>query len=86
MGIELLFIQPGITNQNTFVERFNRSFWSKVLDAYLFNSIAEAKEAADVWVTGYNEFRTHEYLCEKSSMEFSPRIFNSRISSFGLST
>jgi transposase InsO family protein len=64
MGIELLFIQPGKPNQNAFVERFNRSFRDEVLDANLFNSIAEAQEAADVWVTDYNEFRTRECLCE----------------------
>ena len=86
MGIELLFIQPGKPNQNAFVERFNRSFRDEVLDANLFNSIAEAQEAADVWVTDYNEFRPHESLGDKPPMEFRPRIFNSGISSFGLST
>jgi putative transposase len=85
MGIELLFIQPGKPNQNVFVERFNRSFRDEVLDANLFNSIAEAQEAADVWVTDYNEFRTHESLGDKTPMEFRPRIFKSGISSFGLS-
>ena len=86
MGIALLFIQPGKPNQNAFAERFNRSFRDEVLDANLFNSIAEAQEAADVWVTDYNEFRPHESLGDKTPMEFRPRIFKSGISSFGLST
>jgi putative transposase len=85
-GIELLFIQPGKPNLNAFVERFNRSFRNEVLEPDLFNSIAEAQEAADVWVTEYNEFRPHESLGDKTDMEFRPRIFNSGISSFGLST
>ena len=42
--------------------------------------------AADVWVTYYNEFRPHECLGDKTPMEFGPRIFNSVIFSFGLST
>ena len=82
----MLFIQPEKPNQNAFVERFNRSFRDEVLDANLFNSIAEAQEAADVWVTGYNKFRPHESLGNKTPMEFRPRIFNFVISSFGLST
>ena len=46
-AIALLFIQPGRPNQNSFVERFNRSFRDEVLDANLFNSIAETQEAVD---------------------------------------
>ena len=84
--VRLLFIQPGKPNQNAFVERFNRSFREEVLDANLFNSIAEAQEAADVWVTDYNEFRPHESLGDKTPMEFRPRTFKSGISSFSLST
>jgi putative transposase len=86
MGIELLFIQPGKPNQNAFVERFNRSFRDEVLDANLFNSIAEAQEAADAWVVDYNEFRPHDSLGEMTPMEFKPRTFKTGISSFEMST
>ena len=41
---------------------------------------------ADVLVTDYNEFRPYESLGDITPMEFRPRIFNSGISSFGLST
>jgi hypothetical protein len=71
-GIALLFIQPGKPNQNAFVERFNRSFRDEVLDANLFNSIAEAQEAAEIWVMDYNEFRPHDSLGDKTPMEFMP--------------
>ena len=86
MGIELLFIQPRKSIQNAFVERFNRSFRDEVLDTNLFNSIAEAQEAADVSVTDYNEFKPHESLGDKTPMKFRPRLINSGISSFGMST
>jgi putative transposase len=64
------------------VENFRDEF----IEANLFNSIAEAQEAVDVWVTDYNEFRPHEFLGDKTPMEFRSTIFNSEISSFGLST
>ena len=85
-GIVLLFIQPSKPNQNAFVERFNRSFRDEVLDANLFNSIAEKQEAAEVWVMDYNEFRPNDFLGDKTPMEFMPRTFKTGISSFELST
>jgi putative transposase len=85
-GITLLFIQPTKPNQNAFFERFNRSFRDEVLDANLFNSIAEPQESADAWEMDYNEFRPHDFLGDKTPMEFMPRIFKTGISSFELST
>ena len=85
-GTLLLFIQPGKPNQNAFVGRFNRSFRDEVLDANLFNSIAEAQEAVEVWVMACNQFRPHESLDDKTPMEFMPRTFKTGISSFELST
>ena len=48
--IQLNYIQLGKPNQNAFIERFNRSFRTEVLDANLFNCIEEVQEAADHWV------------------------------------
>lgn len=85
-GVRLLFIQPGKPNQNAFIERFNKSFRVEVLDANLFNSISEVQAAADDWLIDYNEYRPHESLGDVPPVAYLPRVFNSEISSFTLST
>ena len=84
--IRLIFIQPGKPNQNAFIERFNRSFRTEVLNANLFNTIDEVQEAADQWVMDYNEYRPHESLGNISPAVFKPRVFNAENSIFEMST
>lgn len=61
-GVELRFIQPGKPNQNAFIERFNRTFRSEVLNVDLFETLAEAREVAWWWMVAYNEERPHDTL------------------------
>ena len=42
--------------------RFNRSFRNEVLDAHIFESIADAREIAEDWLRRYNEIRPHDSL------------------------
>jgi putative transposase len=85
-GIHLLFIQPGKHNQNAFIERFNKSFRTEVLDANLFNSISQVQMAADIWLMDYNEYRPHESLGDVPQAAYMPRVFKQDVSSFNLST
>jgi putative transposase len=61
-GVELKFIQPGKPNQNAFIERFNRTFRSEVLNAYIFETLEEVRDVAWWWMIAYNEERPHEAL------------------------
>lgn len=58
--IEFKYIQPGRPSQNAYVERFNRSYRSGVLDANWFDTIEEVREASEVWVADYNNHRPHD--------------------------
>lgn len=49
-GIKLKFIQPGKSEQNTFIRRFNKTYRHEVLNAYLFENL-RGREIAEKWMT-----------------------------------
>jgi putative transposase len=51
------YIQPGKPDQNAYIERFNRSYRTEVLNAHLFESIAELRALTDAWLHVYKAFR-----------------------------
>lgn len=61
-GIRLDYIQPGRPQQNAYVERYNRTVRTDWLNQYLFESIAEAQEAATRWLWSYNHERPNMAL------------------------
>lgn len=75
-GIALNYIEPGEPNQNAYIERFNRTFRTEVLYAYLFNSIEQVQAIADDWLTQYNEYRPHDALGGVPPKQFMPRLIN----------
>jgi hypothetical protein len=52
-GIGLKYFQPEHPAQNVFIGRFNRTYREEVLDAYLFESVAEAQDLPDEWLRIY---------------------------------
>ncbi len=56
-NIKLLFIQPGMPQQNAYIERYNRTVRYDWLNQYLFVNIQEAQDLATQWLWSYNNER-----------------------------
>lgn len=68
--ISLQFIQPGRPMQNAYIERKNGSLRRELLDAYLFNSLAEVRAMSEEWRLDYNTERPHKYLGYLSPIKY----------------
>ena len=82
--IAIGYIQPG--KPDPFIERFNRSFREEVLDAYLFDSLAQVRELTEAWLEIYNTERPHDSLGQVPPLAFLPRPDAAPKSTFEVST
>lgn len=74
--VTLAFIQPGKPNQNAYIERFNRSFRYELLDAWVFQTLAEVQELSEGWRVRYTTERAHDALGRVPPCTFLPRAPN----------
>jgi len=72
-GVATHYIQPGKPDQNAYIERFNRSYRTEVLNAHLFESLAELRALTDAWLRIYNGERPHDSLGRVPPLTFLPR-------------
>jgi putative transposase len=68
--IKLDFIEPGTPTQNSFVERFNRTYREEVLNMYAFKTLTEVREITERWMREYNEERPHDSLGDLTPWEY----------------
>lgn len=71
--VAIHYIQPGKPDQNAYIERFNRSYRTEVLNAHLFESIAELRALTIQWLEIYNRERPHDSLGRVPPLIFLPR-------------
>lgn len=81
-GVGLEFIQPGKPTQNSYVERFNRTFRDEILNFYVFSKLSEVRSIVDDWIKEYNEQRPHESLGNLTPGEFA--LKHAEVSGLGL--
>ena len=68
--VELDFIQPGKPMQNSYIERFNRTYREEVLNLYVFSRLSEVRQITDAWIDQYNQERPHESLNNLTPVEY----------------
>jgi putative transposase len=69
-NVKLEFIKPGKPTQNSYVERFNRTYRNEVLDFYIFNCLKEVRDITKKWIDEYNTERPHESLGNYTPAEY----------------
>lgn len=63
-------IEPGKPQQNSYIERFNRSYREDILDMYAFKNLRQVRDLTSEWLVEYNYDRGHESLDGKSPVEY----------------
>ena len=69
-NVQLEFIQPGRPMQNSYIERFNRTYRDEVLDLYLFRGLTEVWDITSYWRTKYKKERPHDALQDMAPVEY----------------
>jgi putative transposase len=69
-GVTFTYIQPGMPMQNGLIERFNKTYRTEVLNAWIFERLDQVRTLTQQWMWRYNNKRPH-----RSLLRLSPRAF-----------
>lgn len=83
-GIALICIQPGKPNQNAYIERFNRTCRTEILNAWVFTTLDEVRDLSEAWRRRSNTERTHDSLGNVPPLTYLPRATATDLSTFEL--
>ena len=72
--VRIDYIQPGKPNQNAYIERFNRTYRTEVLDPHIFSNLSQVRDISWAWLLSYNEERPHKSLGNIPPAEFKRRL------------
>lgn len=79
-AVKVEFIQPGKPTQNAFIECFNRTYRTEILDFYLFRTLNEVRKITEKWLSEYNCEHSHESLNNMTPKEYRQHQYLARIS------
>lgn len=63
-------IEPGKPQQNSYIERFNRSYREDILNMHAFTNLRQVRDLSVEWLIEYNHDRGHDSLGGKSPVEY----------------
>jgi len=69
-GVDLIFIRPGKSNENAYIESFNGKFRDECLNEHWFLTMAHARQIIEAWRIGYNTERPHSSLRNLTPKEY----------------
>jgi len=67
-------IEPGKPQQNSYIERFNRSYREDILGMYAFKNLQQVRDLSSDWQIEYNYDRGHDSLGSQSPIEYAQSL------------
>lgn len=59
-----------VVTQNSYVERFNRTYRGEILNMYVFRNLTEVRQRTEFWMTEYNDERPHDSLEDLTLLKY----------------
>ena len=81
--VQLEFIKPGKPTQNAFIERYNLTYRTEILDFNLFRTLNESREITERWLMEYNNERPHVSLNSLTPEEYRLMVEKTELSKSG---
>lgn len=73
--VELKFTRPGKPIENSYIERFNRTYRTEMLDMYVFKTLNEVRDLTENWMREYNNERPHDSMDDLTPWNYISEIF-----------